>query len=77
MEIVLLLVMLVSGHQILPEIPSASEMVKNGVNLGEMQIKLLQKVEELTLYVIDLKKDNESLKKRVVAFEDKQKGENK
>ncbi len=39
------------GH--LPEIPSATEVEKNGVNVGEMQTKLLQKVEELTLYVIE------------------------
>jgi len=37
----------------LPEIPSAKEMQKDGLNVGENQVKLLQKVEELTLYVID------------------------
>jgi hypothetical protein len=37
----------------LPEIASAKEMQKNGLNVGENQIKLLQKVEELTLYLID------------------------
>jgi len=36
----------------LPEIASAKEMQANGVNLGDNQIKLLQKVEELTLYLI-------------------------
>lgn len=36
----------------LPEIPSAIEMQKNGVNMNELQIQLLQKVEELTLYII-------------------------
>lgn len=36
----------------LPEIASAEEMEKNGVNIGEFQIKLLQKIEELTLYTI-------------------------
>jgi len=35
----------------LPEIPSEAEVVKNGMNMGEFQVKLLQKVEELTLYV--------------------------
>lgn len=44
----------------LPNIPSEKEMIKNGVNVNEMQIKLLQKIEELTLYVIELdKKDKE------------------
>jgi len=36
----------------LPEIPSANEMKTNGVEIGDLQIKLLQKVEELTLYLI-------------------------
>ncbi|MCT2407049.1 hypothetical protein NZD88_05705 [Chryseobacterium antibioticum] len=37
----------------LPEIASASIMEKEGVNVGEFQIKLLQKIEELTLYAIE------------------------
>ncbi|WP_228464821.1 hypothetical protein [Chryseobacterium antibioticum] len=37
----------------LPEIASASVMEKEGVNVGEFQIKLLQKIEELTLYAIE------------------------
>ena len=37
----------------LPEIASAKEMEKKGVNVGEFQIKLLQKIEELTLYIIE------------------------
>jgi len=37
----------------LPEIASAKEMQANGLNVGDNQIKLLQKVEELTLYLID------------------------
>ncbi len=44
----------------LPEIASASEMEKNGIELGEMNIKLLQKVEELTLYLIE---QNKKMKK--------------
>lgn len=36
----------------LPDIPSAKEMQENGLELGDMQIKLLQKIEELTLYII-------------------------
>jgi hypothetical protein len=46
----------------LPEIPSAKEMEKNGVQLGEMNMLLLKKIEELTLYVIELKKEVEELK---------------
>lgn len=51
----------------LPEIASASVMEKEGVNVGEFQIKLLQKIEELTLYVIEqnrqLKDQQEKIQK--------------
>jgi hypothetical protein len=40
----------------LPEIASAKEMKANGINLSEMDIKLLQKIEEMTLYMIEQKK---------------------
>lgn len=45
------------GH--LPGIPSAAEVKANGINLGEMNAKLLQKIEELTLIIIDLNKRTE------------------
>lgn len=51
----------------LPEIASAAEMEKEGVNVGEFQIKLLQKIEELTLYSIEqnrlLKQQQERIEK--------------
>ncbi len=53
----------------LPGIPTEKEVLEGGVNLGEMQAKLLEKVEELTLYVIELKKENEELKERISALE--------
>ena len=43
----------IEQHQHLPDIPSAQQMQKEGLNLGEMDIKLLQKIEELTLYLIE------------------------
>lgn len=55
----------VQENKHLPNIPSANEMVKNGVSIGDLQVKLLQKVEELTLYVIELNKKNESLEKQI------------
>ncbi|MFH6989425.1 hypothetical protein ACHRVW_16925 [Flavobacterium collinsii] len=45
----------------LPEIASADEMKKEGINLSEMNIKLLQKIEELTLYSIEQQKNTEKL----------------
>jgi hypothetical protein len=47
----------------LPGMPSASEAESNGVLLGEMQKKLLEKVEELTLYTIEQEKQINELKK--------------
>lgn len=49
----------------LPEIPSAQEIEKNGINLGEMNAKLLQKIEELTLYVIEQNKQITNLQNRL------------
>jgi len=46
----------------LPGIPLASEVAENGVSLGEMQAKLLEKIEELTLYTLQQQKEIESLR---------------
>jgi hypothetical protein len=54
----------------LPEVPSAKEMEANGVQLGDMNMLLLKKVEELTLYVIELKKENENLKQVAIEVGD-------
>ena len=48
----------INGH--LPNIPSATEMVANGNNLGKTDVKLLEKVEELTLYLLEMKKANDA-----------------
>ena len=60
----------------LPEVPSAKEMEANGVQLGEMNMLLLKKIEELTLYVIEQsdelknqKTQNENLLQRLQALE--------
>lgn len=56
-----------NGH--LPEIPSANEFMENGIKLGVMSFDLLKKVEELTLYMIDMKKENEVLRARISTLE--------
>ena len=65
-----------NGH--LPGIPTEKEVEVNGVNLGEMNVKLLQKVEELTLYLIQIEREKkerdtliEELKKRLEILEKK------
>jgi hypothetical protein len=49
----------------LPDVPSTLEVQKTGLNLGETDAMLLRKIEELTLYMIDLKKENDLLKSKV------------
>lgn len=55
----------VKENKHLPEIPSEKQMVENGLNVNEMQIKLLLKIEELTLYVIEQNKQNKDLQKQI------------
>lgn len=59
-------------HRHLPGVPSAEEVKKEGsVDLGSMNEILLRKVEELTLYMIELKKENTALKGRLDSIEAK------
>ncbi|MDQ0638312.1 hypothetical protein QF042_001877 [Pedobacter sp. W3I1] len=51
----------VKTNKHLPEIPTAKEMIENGINLGELNVKLLQKVEELTLHLIEKDKQMSAL----------------
>jgi phage gp36-like protein len=53
----------------LPGIPTEKEVRENGVPVGAMQAKLLEKVEELTLEMIAMKKENDQLRNRVSQME--------
>jgi len=55
----------------LPGIASAADMQQNGVSMGEFQIQLLQKVEELTLYMIDQNKKLKAQEARIGELEQK------
>jgi hypothetical protein len=56
----------------LPNIPSAAEVTaEKGIEVGEINRKLLEKVEELTLYIIQLKKENDAMGQRLKKLEDK------
>ena len=62
----------IKQHKHLPEVPSAEEVGKNGLDLGDNQALLLKKIEELTLHMIEMNKkienlqtENEALKKTV------------
>ncbi|WP_265429732.1 hypothetical protein [Chryseobacterium sp. YIM B08800] len=52
-----------NGH--LPEVPTTEEAIKNGIELKEMNILLLKKIEELTLYTIEQQKRIEALENKV------------
>ena len=49
----------------MPEVPSAAEVEKDGLDLGDNQATLLRKIEELTLYMIEQSKINKELSKKV------------
>jgi hypothetical protein len=55
----------------LPDVPSADEVKNNGIDVGSISALLLQKIEELNLYVIELKKENELLNKRISSLENR------
>ncbi|OXB15872.1 hypothetical protein B0A68_08950 [Flavobacterium reichenbachii] len=57
------------GH--LENMPSEEEVLNNGINVGEMNAKLLQKIEELTLYMIEMKKENERIKNDILKLKNK------
>jgi hypothetical protein len=55
------------GH--LPGIPAADEVVGRGVKLGEMQVSLLEKIEEITLHLIAQEKEIQRLRDRIMELE--------
>lgn len=53
----------ISTHKHLPEMPSAQEVKTNGVKIGEMNVLLLKKIEELTIHIIEMKAENNKIRK--------------
>ena len=62
----------VKEHRHLPEIPSASELEANGLPLGEMNRLLMKKIEELTLHLIEVNRENTNLRQQLKANNQKQ-----
>ena len=52
-----------NGH--LPGVPTSEEVAVDGIDVGEMQVKTLEKIEELTLYLLEMKRENEVLRMEV------------
>lgn len=61
----------ITKNKHLPEIPSATEIGENGIDLGDMNMRLLKKIEELTLYQIELMEKLEKQQKRIEKLESK------
>ena len=59
----------IQANHHLPEMPAAAEVAKKGVSVGDMQAKLLAKIEELTLHAIQLEQQNRELQERVGRLE--------
>ncbi len=54
----------------LPKIPTANDIIENGLQLGNMQVLQMEKIEELTLYIIELKKELDFLKNEINNLKD-------
>ena len=64
----------IQANHHLPDIPSEAEVKEKGVSVGQMQSKLLAKVEELTLHMIQQEKENKELRGRIAQLESRAAG---
>jgi hypothetical protein len=60
----------ITKNKHLPEVPSESEVIREGMDVTNMSVVLLKKIEELYLYTIDLKKQNDKLEKQIEKLSD-------
>jgi hypothetical protein len=56
----------ITANKHLPNIPAAADVKKNGIELGDMQKRMMEKIEELTLYILELKTELDQVKKQLV-----------
>jgi hypothetical protein len=59
----------IAENQHLPNVPSATEIEENGLDMTTMQMRLLEKVEELTLYILQQQKTIDAFQERIQAAE--------
>ena len=62
----------INKNKHLPDIPNEEEIKTEGLDLGNMLKLQMQKIEELTLYIIQLNKENEELSNRILKLENRQ-----
>lgn len=60
----------IEEHKHLPDVPSEKQVLEEGINVAEMQVKLLQKIEELTLYVLQQDAKNKELESEIKNLKD-------
>jgi hypothetical protein len=63
----------IKANKHLPDVPSAKEVEKDGLDVGDMNKKLLQKVEELTLYMIEQQKQMKVQQEQIATLQDQNK----
>lgn len=63
----------IENHHHLPNIPKAEDVYKDGLSLGDMNKRLLEKVEELTLYMLKQQDEIEKLKVCILQLEQQDK----
>jgi len=61
----------IEQHKHLPGVPSAAEVEKEGIDVGDNQATLLKKIEELTLYIIQQNKEMQEMKAEIKALKEK------
>jgi cytoskeletal protein CcmA (bactofilin family) len=59
----------IKAHKHLPKVPSAAKVIKEGMNVGQMNILLMEKVEELTLHLIAQNKKMKAMQQKIAALE--------
>jgi hypothetical protein len=67
----------IGANRRLPGVPSEAEVKEKGIGVGEMQAKLLAKIEELTLHVIQQNEDSQQLRDRIAVLETRMAGGSK
>jgi hypothetical protein len=61
----------INAEKHLPDVPSAKEIQQNGLPVADMQTRMMQKIEELTLYIISQNQQIEQLQQKVAQLEKK------
>jgi hypothetical protein len=61
----------INNNKHLPDVPDAGSVIENGINVAKMNVVLLQKIEELTLYLIEQEKRIKELEKTVKELKSK------